>query len=380
MKLESKLPDVGVTIFTVMTQMANQFGATNLSQGFPDFDPHPRLVELIGQAMAEGFNQYAPMQGVLDLRHRIAEKVKALYGAAYDPATEITITAGATEALFAAITAVAGAGDEVIVLEPAYDSYVPVLTLSGAVPVFIPLNTNDFGADWDRVAAAVGPRTKAIILNFPHNPSGAVLGENDIAALRRIVAAHGLFIVSDEVYEHIVFDGRPHMGMAGDPELAARSFVIGSFGKTYHTTGWKIGYCLAPAPLSVEFQKIHQFLTFAVNTPVQVAYARFLAEDDSFHRLAAFYQRKRDLFLECTAASRFKPLACPGTYFQLVDYSAISDAPDVEMAATLTRTYGVAAIPVSVFNHDRRDHRLLRFCFAKQDKTLIEAGAKLCLI
>lgn len=380
MMRESKLPDVGVTIFTVMTQLANQHGAINLSQGFPDFDPHPRLVEWVSQAMSAGFNQYAPMQGVMALRQQLSDKVQRIYGRRYDPETEITITAGATEALFAAITASIRPGEEAIVFEPAYDAYLPALSLSGGIPVFVPLSPPDFAIDWNAVADAVTSKTRLMILNSPHNPTGAVLGGADIEALCQISRRHDLLIVADEVYEHIVFDGKTHRSMAMEPALAARSFVIGSFGKTYHATGWKIGYCLAPARLSREFQKIHQFLTFSVNTPVQIAYARYLAEDCSYRDLAGFYQRKRDLFRDQVKPSRFTALNCAGTYFQLLDYRSMADTPDTEMARLLTQTHGVAAIPISVFYHDRRDHRLLRFCFAKNDQTLKEAGGRLCRI
>jgi methionine transaminase len=380
MQLNSKLPQVGTTIFTVMSKLAADHQAINLSQGFPDFDAPAELIEQVNGYMRKGFNQYAPMQGVPVLRQRIAQKVEALYQARIDPDTEITVTAGATEALFAAITAVVRPGEEVIVLEPAYDSYVPAIALSGGAPVFVPLVFPDYRVDWDRVRDALTDRTRLIILNSPHNPTGTVLGAEDMDALQEITATRDLFILSDEVYEHIVFDGRPHQSMLRYPALARRSFVVSSFGKTYHTTGWKIGYCVAPPALSVEFRKIHQFLTFTANTPVQMAYADFMQHTGHYLELAAFYQHKRDLFLELTRDSRFKPLPCAGTYFQMMDYAAITDEPDIDFARRLTTDCGVAAIPPSVFYHDRRDHKVLRFCFAKQDRTLAQAAEILCRI
>lgn len=380
MEIKSKLPDVGVTIFTVMTMLANEHHAINLSQGFPDFDVSPKMVDLVQEYMRKGHNQYAPMQGILPLREAISGKVKKRYGAAYDPVTEITVTAGATEAVFCAITAVVRPGDEVVILEPAYDAYVPVVRLCGGVPVFVKLTHPDYRVDWDMMRSAISPKTRLLVLNSPHNPTGSVLLPEDIAELKCLVSGSGLLIVSDEVYEHIIFDALSHESMACHPELAVRSFVISSFGKTYHATGWKIGYCLAPASLSREFQKIHQFVTFAVNTPVQHAYAEFMADESTYLPLSGFYQQKRDLFLELIAKSRFRPIPCRGTYFQMLDYSAISDESDVAFARRLTIEHGVAAIPPSVFHHDGRDHKALRFCFAKKDDTLEEAAEKLCRI
>ena len=380
MNIQTKLPDVGVTIFTVMTQLANESGAINLSQGFPDFDTDPRLKELVWKHMQAGRNQYAPMQGVPALREAIAAKTEALYGRACDPVTEITVTAGATEGLFAAITAVVQPGDEVIVVEPAYDAYVPAIALNGGRPVFVKMTFPDYRVDWAALQKALTPQTRMIILNSPHNPTGAVLAAADMQRLGELVAGTDILILSDEVYEHIVFDGRRHESILRYPQLADRSFVISSFGKTYHTTGWKVGYCLAPKALSVEFQKVHQFLTFAVNTPVQMAYADFLANREAFLELGAFYQKKRDLFLELIEPSRFRALPCSGTYFQMLDYSAISNAPDVAFARTITVEHKVAAIPPSVFYHDQTDTRVLRFCFAKNDDTLKEAAERLCRI
>ncbi|MBI5062201.1 MAG: methionine aminotransferase [Desulfatitalea sp.] len=380
MPLVSKLPDVGITIFTVMSKLAADHGAINLSQGFPDFAAPAELVERVSHYMRQGFNQYAPMQGVPLLRQRVAEKVAMLYGAKIDPESDITVTSGATEALYAAISAVVRPGDEVIVVEPAYDSYVPAIQLNGGVPVFIPLRFPGYGLDWDCLKDHLNDRTRLIILNSPHNPTGTVLEADDLAALREITADRDLFILSDEVYEHILFDGREHQSMLRYADLARKSFVVSSFGKTYHATGWKIGYCVAPPELSLEFRKIHQFLTFTSNTPIQMALADFMAHTEHYGELAGFYQRKRDLFLDLMKDSRFRPLPCAGTYFQMMDYAAITDEPDEAFARRLTTQYGVAAIPPSVFHHDRRDHRVLRFCFAKQDQTLIQAAERLCRI
>ena len=380
MSIQSKLPDVGITIFTVMSKMAAEHGAVNLSQGFPDFDPPAELVERVSHYMRQGMNQYAPMQGVPQLRQQIARKIATLYQLEIDPDTQITVTSGATEALFAAIAAVVHSGDEVIVVEPAYDAYAPVIQLNGGIPVYLPLRFPEYCMEWDRLKEHLTDRTRLIILNTPHNPTGTVLSEADMTRLKAIVSERDIFILSDEVYEHIVFDGQNHQSILRDPELAARSFVVSSFGKTYHTTGWKIGYCVAPPEMTLEFQKIHQFLTFASNTPIQLAYADFMQQTEHYLQLSGFYQQKRDLFLDCMRSSRFKPLPCAGTYFQMMDYSAISDEADVDFARRLTVEHGVAAIPPSVFYHDQRDHKVLRFCFAKQDQTLVEAAELLCRI
>ena len=380
MKIQSKLPKVGVTIFTVMSRLANDYDAINLSQGFPDFDVSPELIALVEKYMRSGHNQYAPMQGVPELREAIAQKTFELYNTRYDPQTEITVTSGATEALYAAITAVVEKGDEVIVFEPAYDAYVPVIQLSGGIPVYIELKFPDYKIDWDEVQNAISKKTKLIIFNSPHNPSGAVLSSEDITALKSIIEHTDMMILSDEVYEHIVFDGLRHESMARYPELTERSFVVSSFGKTYHTTGWKIGYCLAPSSLTKEFQKIHQFLTFTSNTPVEYAYAEFMQNKDAYLNLSLFYQKRRDKFLSLIEASRFKALPCRGTYFQLLDYSGISDESDLEFSKRLTIEHGVASIPISVFYNQRDDHKVLRFCFAKQDRTLERAAEKLCKI
>ncbi|UCD77700.1 MAG: methionine aminotransferase [Desulfobacterales bacterium] len=380
MNLKSKLPNLSVTIFSEMTRLADAHGAINLSQGFPDYAVPPELISLVAKYMQQGCNQYAPMQGVQLLRERIAEKALELYGAEYDPASEITVTSGATEALFAAIMAVVHKDDEVIVLEPAFDSYTPVISLCGAAPVYVQLKFPDYRIDWDEVRHAVSQKTSAIILNFPHNPTGAVLTQEDISSLIGVVHNSDIVIISDEVYEHIIFDGYTHQSMARFPQLAKRSFVISSFGKTYHATGWKIGYCLAPAALTTEFQKIHQYLTFASNTPVQHAFAEFMQHKEVYRRLSKFYQQKRDKFIDALKGSRFKALPCRGTYFQMLDYSAITDESDIEFAKRLTIESRVAAIPPSVFYHRRDDYKVLRFCFAKKDETLERAAEKLCRI
>ena len=380
LKLSSKLPDVGVTIFSVMTALANEHKAINLSQGFPDFDVEPKLIERVNAHMHSGANQYAPMPGVPALREKIARKVNQCYGASYDPDTEITITSGATEALFAAVAAVVRRNDEVILFEPAYDAYAPVITLNGGIPRYIQLKLPDYKIDWDEVKDAITAKTRLIILNSPHNPSGTILTRQDMDALQQLIASTHIMILSDEVYEHIIFDDCRHESMVRYAELASRSFVVSSFGKTYHTTGWKIGYCLAPAMLSRELQRVHQFLTFSSNTPVQCAYADILDEVDLYLELAQFYQRKRDLFLHLMEGSRFLPIPCKGTYFQMMNFSAISSEPDTDFARRITMEHGVASIPVSVFYHGRQDHHVVRFCFAKKDDTLKKAAEKLCRI
>ncbi len=376
--IRSKLPSVGTTIFTVMSRLAADLGAINLSQGFPDFDCDPALVDAVAEHMRRGQNQYAPMQGVLRLREAIAAKYEWAYGRRYDPDTDITVTSGGTEGIFDAIAATMTTGDEVIVFEPCYDSYVPAITLSGATPVFIPLRFPDYSIDWDDVRRAVTPRTRMIMLNTPHNPTGAVLGPNDIAALAALVEEKDLLVLSDEVYEHIIFDGIRHESMARHDVLAARSFIIGSFGKTYHTTGWKVGYTIAPAALTTEFRKVHQFVTFSTNTPVQHAIADFLETRRGLDELAPFFQAKRDLFLRLMSSSRFRPLPCRGSYFQLMDYSAITGEADADFAIRLTRDHGVASIPTSPFLYRQKAPPVLRFCFAKKDDTLERAASRLC--
>ena len=379
-KLESKLPSVGTTIFTVMSKLAADLEAINLSQGFPDFDCDPALVDAVARHMREGRNQYAPMQGVLALREAIGAKYETFHGRRYDPGMEVTVTSGGTEAIFNAVAAVTRPGDEVIVLEPCYDSYVPAIELSGGVPVVVSLQLPDYRVDWDAVRRALTPRTRLIIINTPHNPTGSIWTSEDINELASIVNENGLFVVSDEVYEHIIFDGAQHESLARHPELAARAFIIGSFGKTYHVTGWKVGYAVAPAALTTEFRKVHQFVTFATNTPVQHALADALSTQDGLRELAPFYQAKRDLFLRLMEGSRFRALPCRGSYFQLMDYSEMSDEPDAEFAIRITKEYGVASIPTSPFLYRSKAPRVVRFCFAKKDETLEAAAARLRLV
>jgi methionine aminotransferase len=374
----SKLPRVGTTIFTVMSRLAAECGAINLSQGFPDFDPPPRLLDLVTEKMRAGVNQYAPMAGWPALLEAIAGKVRDLYGCGVEPLTEVTVTSGATEALFCAIHAVVRPGDEVILLEPAYDSYEPAVELAGGRAVRVPLSRPEFRVDWNRVGEAITPRTRLIVVNSPHNPTGAVFAPADLDALTQVLRDSGALVLSDEVYEHILFDGRPHQSLLARPELASRSFVVSSFGKTYHCTGWKVGYCVAPAALTAEFRKVHQFVQFAVAAPLQAALAVFLAECPGHAReLCGFYQRKRDRFCRLLAATPLRCVPSAGTYFQLADYSAVSDLPDVEFASRLAREAGVAAIPVSVSSSATTRERVVRFCFAKNDATLDAAGERL---
>ncbi len=380
MKLKSKQPDLPVSIFSVMSRLAAGHKAINLSQGFPDFDADPALIALMEKNMRAGHNQYAPMPGVPALNETLALKYQKQHGASYHPLNEITITAGATEALYAAITAITFPGDEIIVFEPWYDAYLPMIRYSGGVPVTIPLSLPGFQIPWDEVERRISPRTRAILLNSPHNPSGAVLEQQDILRLKRLAQKHDFLIISDEVYEHIIFDGKKHLSMAAFPELAARSFVIGSFGKTFHATGWKVGYALAPQAMTAELRKIHQFITFSVHTPTQHAYAGYLADERHYLGLGAFYQKKRDHFARGLAASRFRLLPSRGTYFQLADYSAISDEPDTDFTRRLVEQHGLAAIPTSVFYRDGRSRGLIRFCFAKKEETLDKALEVLCRI
>ena len=376
---DSKLPGVQTTIFTVMSELAREHGALNLSQGFPDFDGPAYLLERVQHYLTHGHNQYAPMMGVPSLRAAIAKKVADLYGARVDADREVTVTSGATEALFCAIAAVVNPGDEVIVFDPAYDSYEPVVRLQGGRTLHVPLVAPTYSADWDRVRDLVSDRTRLIITNTPHNPTGSVWGPEDIAALTDIVADKNLYLLADEVYEHILFDGRPHESLTRYPELFARSFVVSSFGKTYHTTGWKIGYCVAPAALTMEFRRIHQYVTFTSNTPVQLALADFLDAHPEHHlTLGDFYQAKRDLFCRLLADSPFQLIPSAGTYFQLVDYSAWSNERDTELAVRLTREAKLASIPVSPFYRIDPGHKVLRFCFAKDDETLARAAGILC--
>jgi methionine transaminase len=379
MQIETKLPRVGTTIFTVMSQLAVEHKAINLGQGFPDFDPPPALRNALTRAMNGGHNQYAPMSGIPRLRERIALQMERLYGRRISPDTEVTVTSGATEAIFAAIACSVRSGDEVIVLDPCYDCYEPAIALAGGRTVHVPLELPDFAVNWQRVREAITSKTRMIMVNTPHNPTGAVFGRHDLDALAEIAEKHGLLVVSDEVYEHIVFDGLEHMGVSRKPELAERSFVISSFGKTWHCTGWKVGYCVAPKQLTAEFRKVHQYLTFCTFQPAQWAFAEVM-ETDPGHagELAAFYQAKRDRFRELLAGSRFKVTPVHGSYFQLADFSRIRDTDDLNFCEWMVRGAGVAAIPVSAFYEVAPDAKLVRFCFAKNDDTLQTAAERLC--
>ena len=378
--IQSKLPDVGTTIFAVMSKMAAEHQAINLSQGFPDFPISEQLIDLVHQAMQDGINQYAPMPGLPRLRQAIAAKLQATYSIDTDPDTEITVTAGGTQALYATITAITNPGDEVIIFDPAYDSYDPVVRLSGGRPVHLQLKPPTFGIDWDEVEAHITYRTRALIINTPHNPSGAVLGETDIQRLSQIVNQHNLLVISDEVYEHIIFDGLEHHSVLKYPELRARSVAIYSFGKTFHATGWKTGYMVAPPALTSELRKVHQFNVFCANAPIQEGIARYLEDGDHYSYLNDFYQQKRDTFEQLMSATKFTAVPCHGTYFQLYSYENISDMPDEEMATWLTKEYKVATIPASVFYEDGSRIRYLRFCFAKSQETMEQAVERLCKI
>jgi methionine aminotransferase len=373
----SRLPHVGTTIFTVMSALAAEKGAVNLGQGFPDFDCDPRIVDAVSNAMRGGHNQYPPMAGAAPLREAIAEKIAHLYGRHYDAASEITVTAGATQALLTAILCTVRPGDEVIVIEPNYDSYLPSIELAGGKPVFVTLEAPDYQIPFERLAAAITPNTRLLLINTPHNPTGTVWREHDMRRLEAIVRGTNVLILSDEVYEHMVYDGAPHESVARYPELAQRSFVVSSFGKTYHVTGWKVGYVAAPAALTAEFRKVHQFNVFTVNTPMQIGLATYMRDPLPYLELPGFYQKKRDLFRAGLANTRFRLLPCTGTYFQCVDYSAISDLPEAEFAQWLTSEIGVAAIPVSAFYHAPHESGVVRFCFAKQESTLATALERL---
>ena len=379
MHIDTKLPKVGTTIFSVMSQLAVEHQAVNLGQGFPDFEPPQALRDAVTRAMAEGRNQYAPGIGLPSLREQIALKTERMYGRRISADTDVTVTSGATEALFAAIAAVVRAGDEVIVFDPAYDSYEPAIDLQGAKAVHIPLTVPSFGIDWQRVRDAITPRTRMILVNSPHNPSGAVLSADDLDELASIVRDTEIVVLSDEVYEHIVFDGALHQSVLRHAELAERSIVVSSFGKTYHCTGWKVGYAVAPRALSAEFRKVHQYLTFCTFHPAQVAFAEFMASTpEHYLELPAFYQAKRDRFRALIEPSRLKLLDVPGGYFQLVDYSAIRDEPDVAFCQWLVKQGGVAAIPLAPFYETAPDTRLVRLCFAKSDATMEAAAERLC--
>jgi len=372
--VRSKLPHLGTTIFTVMSGLAREHGAINLSQGFPDFSIPDRLGELVTEHMRKGHNQYSPMQGLLTLREAIARKVQDLYSATYDPQDEITVTAGATQAIFTAIMALVQEGDEVLVLEPAYDSYVPAIELAGGKAIYVQMEPTGELVDWERVKRLINQRTRMIIINTPNNPTGRILTAQDMGRLQKLTERTDIVILSDEVYEHILFDGYEHQSVARYPKLAERSVVVSSFGKTYHCTGWKVGHVLAPKELMREFRKTHQFNVFSVNTPVQHALAEFLDERGHYLELGAFYQTKRDLFVTLIKGSRFKVRPSEGTYFQLLDYSVITDEKDTDYAIRLTKEVGVASIPLSVFYHRPTPVQQLRFCFAKEDETLERAA------
>ncbi len=377
--IKSKLPKVGTTIFTVMSALAAQHKAINLSQGFPDFEASEELIRLVNDYMKKGMNQYAPMQGILPLREQLAQKTENLYGISYNPDTEITITSGGTEAIYTAITAIIREGDEVIVFEPAYDCYVPAIELAGGVPVYISLKSPDFTIDWKEIKKVISHKTKMIMINTPHNPTGTVLTTVDMKELEKIVAGTEICIISDEVYEHIIFDKLRHESVLLYPVLAERSFVVFSFGKTYHTTGWKIGYCFAPANLMNEFRKIHQFVVFSANTPLQYALADFI-KNKNYFSLPDYYQEKRDYFLKLIKGSRFKFTPASGSYFQCLDYTSITNEKDTDFAIRLTKEFKIASIPLSVFYHEGIDNKVLRFCFAKKNETLEMAAEKICSV
>jgi len=373
--IQSKLPNVGTTIFTVMSKLAAEHNAINLSQGFPDFHADEEMIGLVNKHMQAGNNQYAPMPGLMSLREVLAQKTEELYGAKYDPETEITITAGATQAIFTAISAIIREEDEVIIFEPAYDCYQPAIELNGGKTIYLQLKAPGYVISWEEVKKVISHRTKMIIINTPHNPTGSIMSAEDMKQLEKLVAGTGIVIISDEVYEHIIFDGKPHQSVARFPKLAERSFIISSFGKTYHTTGWKMGYCVAPKNLMAEFRKVHQFLVFACNTPIQHALAEYLQKRENYLQLGKFYQDKRDYFTKAIRNSKFSFTPAAGTYFQLLSYKKISKEKDTEFATRLTKEFGLASIPVSAFYHERTDHNVLRFCFAKKEETLDKAIA-----
>jgi methionine transaminase len=378
--ISSKLPGVEQSIFSIMTALATKHNAINLAQGFPDFNCPPQLIEYVHKYMKEGKNQYAPMPGIQSLREKIADKTEKMYGEKYDPDTEITITAGATQAIYTAISAIIKYKDEVIIFEPAYDSYLPAILINKGAPKYVQLSAPDYRVNWEQVKKLVNARTRMIIINTPHNPTGMTFSPEDMQQLQKIVSNKDIIIISDEVYEHIVFDDRRHESICRYPELAKRSFVVSSFGKTYHTTGWKTGYVLAPKNLTEEFRKVYSYNMFSAFTPVQYAYADILQDVSLYLELNEFYQEKRDFFLEALKGTKFKPIPCQGTYFLCVDYSEYSDEPDRQFAERITTEHGVACIPTSVFYHNKVDQKILRFCFAKNKDTLEKAAERLCRI
>lgn len=375
--ISSRLPDIGTTIFDVMTKMANEHGAINLSQGFPDFDIDPKLTSLVHEYMLKGYNQYATMPGVAPLREILSKVIFETYHHAVNHQSDITITSGATEGIYACISAFISSGDEVILFDPAYDSYDPAIRLNGGIPVQINLSYPDFSIDWDLVQKKITSKTRMIMVNTPHNPSGAVLKKSDLVALEKIALKHNLIVLSDEVYERLIYDGHTHHSVLSLPGLASQSLAIFSFGKTFHATGWKMGYVVAPEYLSREVRKTHQFIVYSVNTPIQWALSEYLKDQDHYIHLGKFYQEKRDFFLEQMKGSSFEPLKNSGSFFQLFSYRNLSDKPDIEMAEEMTKQFKVACIPVSVFYKDKTDNRLLRFCFAKKKETLEKAAAVL---
>jgi len=370
---KSKLQHLPTSIFTIMSKLAAKHNAINISQGFPDFDTDPVLVELVADAMRAGYNQYAPMAGIYSFREAICEKIESLYGANYHPETEVTVTSGATEAIYSTVSAFVSPGDEVIVMKPAYDCYEPAILANGGIPVFVQLNNKDFKIDWAVFRSKITSKTRMVIINTPHNPSGTIFSKEDMFHLQDALKGTNVILLSDEAYEHIVFDGLSHESVARYPDLISRSVICASFGKTFHTTGWKMGYCVAPKALMKEIQKIHEFNVFSVSHPMQRALTEYLKSPDNYLELNSFFQKKRDLFLEGIKSSRFTFTPSQGTYFQLLNYSKISDESDVVLAKRLTIEHGVASIPISVFNENLKDHNILRFCFAKKDETIAKA-------
>jgi len=372
--LSSKLPSTETSIFAVMSALANQYGAINLSQGFPDFQIDEKLIDLVHKYMKKGMNQYAPMIGVKELREVIAEKIFNTYKASYNPETEINITAGATQAIFTIISAVIQEGDEVIIFEPAYDSYVPAIKINKGIPVYAQLQAPDYHIDWEIVKKLINKNTKLIIINSPHNPTGSILKEDDLKMLVKLTSNTDILVLSDEVYEHLIFDNLKHESVCLYPELAQRSFVTFSFGKTLHATGWKMGYVLAPENLMKEFRKVHQFNVFTCNTPIQYAIAEYLKDKENFIHLPEFYQKKRDFFVESIKNSRFNIIPCYGTYFQLLEFSRITDEKEIDFAIRLTKEYKIASIPISSFYNKAKENKTLRFCFAKTEETILKAA------
>ena len=372
--ISSKLPKVGTTIFTVMSRLASEENAINLSQGFPDFPVDQYLIDLVHKHMSAGKNQSPPMAGIMSIREQISEKMEKAYGVSYDPESEITITAGGTQAIFTAITALISEGDEVIIFTPAYDCYAPAIELVGGTPIYIQLSSKDYSIDWKQVKKVVTRRTKMILINTPQNPTGAIISDKDIQELIKITRGNDIVVLGDEVYEHIVFDGNRHQSMALYPELANRSIIVYSFGKTFHVTGWKTGYVVGPANLMVEFRKVHQFNVFTANGPIQYALSEYMQNPQTYLGVSEMYQRKRDVFISAVNASRFKLKPSKGTYFQLLDYSAISDEEDQDIAVRLAKEFKIASIPISVFYHNPVQNNVLRFCFAKEEETLLRAG------